>query len=217
MGNSTQTRNFLLAGTLTSLVVVVFFVFGSPLLARNSDGATAVADEMALALDTMETHNAELTAAVEAYEKREATYRLQLESVNATIQQLQGDTSLSQANSDLLNQQSQGLVQTLEEATVREEQYLAAIEAANVTIQQLESDANALTTQYAGQIGELQAQNGEMAQLLQLMQSREAEYQAQINLANQTIQELQAANASYASASPAGGHGEHEGHGEDDD
>ena len=193
--NSSQIRNILAAGTLTGLVMVMFFVFGP-----GPQQSEAAADTSAM--DAVQAQNAELATVVQNYQAREAAFQQQIEAANQTIQQLQSDTSMTQAEYEaaLANIQAEGgeLETSLVAFQERETEYLGMIEAANGTIQELEANANGLQTQYQTDVQTLQSQNSELAQIVQLMQQREAQYVAQIELANQTILELQnSAQASY--------------------
>ena len=193
--NSSQIRNILAAGTLTGLVMVMFFVFGPGLQSSEAAADTS-------AMDAIQAQNAELATVVQNYQAREAAFQQQIEAANQTIQQLQSNTSMTQAEYEaaLANMQVEGgeLETSLVAFQERETEYLGMIEAANGTIQDLEASANGLQTQYQTDVQTLQAQNSELAQIVQLMQQREAQYVAQIELANQTILELQnSAQASY--------------------
>ncbi len=185
--NSSQIRNILAAGTLTGMVMIMFFVFGGRVLKSEAAESTAV--------DSLETQNVELSTAVQTFQTREAAFQQQIEAANQSIQQLQGDADLSQTEYEavLATLQAEGgdLEATLVTIQDRETQYRSMIEEANSTIQQLETDANGLQTQYQTDVQTLQNQNAELVQLVQLMQQRELQYQGQIELANQTILDLQ--------------------------
>ncbi|MEM7117511.1 MAG: hypothetical protein AAF614_34075 [Chloroflexota bacterium] len=193
--NSSQIRNILAAGTLTGLVMVMFFVFGP-----GPQQSEAAADTSAM--EAIEAQNAELATVVQNYQAREAAFQQQIEAANQTIQQLQSDTNMTQSEYEaaLANIQAEGgdLETSLVALQERETEYLGMIETANGTIQDLEASVNGLQTQYQNDVQTLQAQNAELAQIVQLMQQREAQYVSQIELANQTILELQnSAQAGY--------------------
>lgn len=77
-----------------------------------------------------------------------------------------------------------------------------AIAKANSTDQtadvQIVGDYNTDVAALEAQIESLQAQNNELRSAVQTMQEREAEYQNQIDMANETISELSAQNNSLA-------------------
>lgn len=110
----------------------------------------------------------------------------------------------------------------LQEMAQRESEYQNRLREANQAILNVNPpapDLNVTTAdpQQNSQLQAYQAQNEQLKQALEVMQAREAEYQAQIEAANALLQQQQAAPAAQAItvAQPASATGQ--GHYEDDD
>jgi hypothetical protein len=127
--------------------------------------------------------------------------------------------TLTMADPQALQAQNAELQALLEQMVQREAEYQTRLQEANATILATPPSIAADPPQ-GSQLQAYQAQNAQLQEALALMQSREAEYQAQLEAANQQIQQQQqqAATVVNTSAAPASnGNPSNQGWTDDDD
>lgn len=168
-----RSRALLIAGTITIAVLVTLTMlnveslaaFTAPAEAAPDEGASPTAEptlsEAEAYLESLQAHQEELAAAVDAMETREVEYQEQLEAAKQTISELEatideleaqtenGNATLTDYESQLVtaNNIAWELRATAEAWQAREAEYAAQIETANRTILALQAEIQQLTGQ----------------------------------------------------------------------
>ena len=180
-----RTKKLLGAGTITGLLLILFFAFGgtSIVSALRQQSPTDTLDQLTASNMALQTANDEMAATLLQMQEREGQYRTQLESANQTIASLESDLATT---TDLYDQ----LVTQVETLQAREATFQTNIRTANASLKQVEADVSAgvLTNEEAQ--AALAQQNAELNSSVQLMQQRESELIALVESANQTITQL---------------------------